>query len=180
MRLLNIIWTTCSEPFSNSAEAWWPDSALIIYWVHWLVAWVAWQFDLIVLNDVLFDDSFSVSSELRLTNCRWIEISLGNESIVAWNMCGCLRRSHCQFMMLIVCSFNIWVQFVSWILPICAHGLCVFSVEVASLRAVGLAIDTPFRPCGLGAVLTELVVIDRMVVRFPMARCIAEVLASLL
>ena len=170
----------CSEMFTSSTETWRSSSAFIIYRVHWLVPRISWQFNLIVFNDVLLDNGVSVSSELWLYYSVWIEVSLWNESVVAWDMRGRLCRSHRQFVMLIVRSCCICTQFVSRVMTICSHWLVVFSVEIAYLGAVGLTIDAPFWPLWFGHVVAELVVICRMVVRFPVTCRITEILSSFL
>ena len=144
------------------------------------MARVAWQFDLVVFDDVLLDNRVSVSSELRLGNSVWIEVSFWNESVVARNMRGRFRRSHGQLVMLIVCSLCISTQFVSWVVAIRSHRFVVFSVEIAYLGTVRLTIDAPFWPLRFGHVVTELIVICRMVVRFPVACRVAEILSGFL
>ena len=126
-----------------SVEAVWSACALVVNRVHWLVASVAWQFNLVVLDDVLLNDGSSVATKLRLLHSFWVEVSLGNKSIVTWNVCCGLGCSHGQLVMLISKSLCIIRQFVSWVLSIGAEGLGVLSVEVTSLGGVSLAVDAP-------------------------------------
>ena len=97
------------------------------------MARVSRQFDLIVFNNVLFDDCVSVASKLRLLNCQWIEVGLGNESIVAWNVGRCFGCAHSQLVVLIGVSVIFLSQFVRRLASVSSKRLRVFSVEVASL-----------------------------------------------
>ena len=144
------------------------------------MALISWQFDTIVLDNVLLDNGSSVSFHLWLFNSKWVEISFRDKSIVAWNVSSCLGSSHSQFVMLIIHSCRVNCQFVLGVRTKCTMWLCVFRVEVSSLRAVSLTIFAPFRPCWFSCMFAELIIINSMIVRCPVWCWITEILASFL
>lgn len=144
------------------------------------MARVARQLDLVVLDHVLFDDCVPVALQLGLLQGRIVEVGLGNETIIAWDVSGCFGCAHCQLVVLVLRPLCLAVQFVPGVLSIGAERFLVFGVEVASLGAVCLTINAPLRPSGFGDWLAELLLIDLRVVRLPVGSAVAQILACLL
>ena len=144
------------------------------------MARVARQLDLVVLDHVLFDDCVPVALELGLLQSHIVEVGLGNETIIAWDVGGCFGCAHCQLVVLVLRPLCLTVQFVAGVLSIRAERFLVFSVEVASLGAVRLTINAPLWPGGFGDWLAELLVVDLRVVRLPVGSAVAQILACLL
>ena len=72
--------------------------APIINSAHGFVALVAWQLDLVVINDILFHDCVAALAtlQLRLAECVLVEVTLWNVAVVAWNVRGYLSGAHGQ------------------------------------------------------------------------------------
>ena len=104
---------------------------------------VAWHLHLIVLNDVLLDDGVAIAERGCLFNSEWVEPGLGDEAIVAGDVCGCLRRAHGQLVVLVHLHFRVSRQLVPWVVAVHADRHLELSLEVAALRRVGLAVVTP-------------------------------------
>ena len=102
--------TESAEALSHRVEAVGPEVALLVDCVHRLVALIPRHFNLVVLNDVLLDDSFSRAKCARLIDCLRVEVCFGDETIVAWNMSCCLRCTNSQIMMLISLLFALLGQ----------------------------------------------------------------------
>ena len=83
------------ECLSSGVEAIWSWCSSLIDSIHWFVTLIAWYLDLVVLNNVLFDDGLSSSELTCLCNSLWIEISLRDEAVISWNVRGGLRGSCC-------------------------------------------------------------------------------------
>ena len=66
------------------------------------MARIPWQLHLVVLNHVLFHDRVSVSLQLGLYQSCIVEISFGNETIIAWNVRGCFGCAHRQLVVLVL------------------------------------------------------------------------------
>ena len=71
-----------------------PDDSLLIDSVCRLVTSIPRHLDRIVLNHVLLDDGLTRAQSRRLTDSRRIEVGLGDEAIVAWDMRRGLGRTH--------------------------------------------------------------------------------------
>jgi len=110
-----------SEVLSLSAETVRSDGSLIVDGAHWLVSGVAWKLDLVVLDNVLFHDCVSVAGESGLSDSKWVEVSLGDETIVAWDVSGGLGRTHAQLVVLVVHSRRVSVELVSGVLAVGAE-----------------------------------------------------------
>ena len=122
------------ECLSSGVEAIWSWSSSLIDSIHWFVTLIAWYLDLVVLNNVLFDDGLSRSELTCLCNSLWIEISLGDEAVISWNVGGGLRSSCCKLVIFIHGLGGICSKFISWVMSKGSQGLLILSVEVASLR----------------------------------------------
>ena len=96
-------WSGCSaELLSSGCKTVWSDASLLVASVHWLVALVAWQFDLIVLDDVLLDDGLSCAELSCLAYCLWVVICSWDEAVIAWDVGGCFCGSCSQLVILVV------------------------------------------------------------------------------
>ena len=74
-----------------------------------LVARVPRNLHLIVLNHVLLDNGLTVAKGGRLLDSGRVEVSLGDEAVVAGDVSRGLCRAHSQFMMFIALHFRlIW------------------------------------------------------------------------
>ena len=104
---------------------------------------VAWHFDLVVLNDVLLDDRVSGTEGGRLLDSTAVKVRLRDESVVAWDMRGRLRRSNGQLVVLVALGLRVTGQLVAGVVPMRTDRRLELGVEVASLRGVGLAVVTP-------------------------------------
>ena len=71
------------ERLTLSAEAAGSICSSIVDDTHRLVARVTWQFDLIVLNNILLNNSLSRLLTLRLINAPTVEVNLRDEAVVA-------------------------------------------------------------------------------------------------
>ena len=81
-----------AEALASRVEAVGPDVAFLVEGSHRLVALVTWHLHLVVLNNVLLDDGLSCAKSACLFNCMRVEICLGDETIVTWNVS---RRLSC-------------------------------------------------------------------------------------
>ena len=95
---------------------------------------IAWYLDLVVLNNVLFDDGLSRPELTSLCNSLWIEISLRDEAVISWNVRGGLCGSCCKLVIFIHGLGGICGKFISWVMSKGSQGLLILSVEIASLR----------------------------------------------
>ena len=59
------------------------------------MAGVSGHLDLVVLDDVLLDDSVASAQGGGLVDGVRVEVGLRNESIIAWDVRGCLCRANC-------------------------------------------------------------------------------------
>ena len=87
---------------SLSIEAVWSDRTLTIDAVGGPVSSISWNFNLVVLNNVLLDDGIAILQCRGLIYSLLIVISLRNEAIITWDM----RRHFC-------CSYGEFVMLVS-------------------------------------------------------------------
>ena len=100
---------------------------------------------MIVLDHVLLDDSVTTAHRGGLLDGRSVEVSLGDESIVAGNMRGGLGRAHGELMVLIALRFAIRWQLVARVVTVRAKRLLELSLEVATLGGVSLSVIRPKR-----------------------------------
>ena len=128
---------------------------------------IAWHLDLIILNDVLFDDGLSCTEWTCLCYSLWVEICLGDEAVISWNVRGSLGSSCRQLMILIQGLCGICSKFISWVVSISSQRLLVLSVEVASLWWIGLSWVGPERSLRFCQRLWKLIFIHCLVVWGP-------------
>ena len=138
-----IFFLLSSELFTSCIETIRANASLQIHSVHWGVSGVAWHFDLVVLNDVLLDDRVPGTEGGRLLDSTAVKVRLRDESVVAWDMRGRLRRSNGQLVVLVALGLRITGQLVAGVVPMRTDRRLELGVEVASLRGVGLAVVTP-------------------------------------
>ena len=62
---------------------------------------VSWNFNLVVLNDVLFDYGVAILQRRGLIYSFLVVIGLGDEAIVPRDMSRHFSRSHCEIMMFV-------------------------------------------------------------------------------
>ena len=130
---------------ASCVEAVGPERSSLIHSAHRLVSRVPWHFNLIVLNDVLLDNSVASTQRRGLLDSARVEVRLRDETVVAWNMRCSLGCANCQLMMLVGLRLGLAWQFRSWVMAVGAERFLELSVEVATLRRVSLAIITPQR-----------------------------------
>ena len=82
------------------------------------MALVTWQFDLIVLDDVLLDDGLSCAKLSGLTYSLRVIICSWDEAVIAWNMSGCFSGSCSQFVILVESLGGVGWEFISWIVTV--------------------------------------------------------------
>ena len=128
-----------AETFSVRVEALGPDRSFLIDAVGRLVAGITRHLDGVVLNHVLLDDSFTCIESTRLVNCSCIEVCLGDEAIVAWDMRSCLGGTHGQLVVLVTLCLRLDRQFVSWVMTMDTERFLELCLEVATLGSVRLA-----------------------------------------
>ena len=100
---------------------------------------------MIVLDDVLLDDCVASAKSCSLLNGRCIEVSLGDETIVPWNMRRGLSRTNCELVVLVALSVSICWKLVARVVTICADRLLELCLEVAALGRVCLSVVGPKR-----------------------------------
>ena len=90
----------------------------IVDYTHRLVSLVARQLNLIVLNNILFNDGLSRLLALRLVDHGAVEIDRRNEAIVAWNMFRDLGGANTQLVNFIVLLGSLVAKDVSWVVAL--------------------------------------------------------------
>lgn len=135
---------------------------------------VAWHFDTVVLNHILLDDGVADSKSRGLRDSLCVEVGLGDESIVAWDVGSGLRSSHGQLVVLVRLVLGITGQFVARVVPISTHRFLELSLEVASLRGVCLARVRPYGSLRHGDGLRHLLFIRHLRVSLPVLRSVAD------
>ena len=103
------------------------------------MALVSRNLHLVVLNDVLLDDSFSRAKCARLIDCLRVEVCFRDETIVAWNMGRGLRCTNSQFVVLVALLFALAGQLVARVMAVGTYRLLELSLEVSTLAGVRLA-----------------------------------------
>ena len=78
------------ECFSLWIKAMRPNITSVIEYTHRFVSLVSWNSGLEILSNVVFDNSLPSISSLALRKRRWVQISLWNITIVAWDMISSL------------------------------------------------------------------------------------------
>ena len=94
-----------SEALSIYIQAVGPDHASLVSAICRLVARVPRNLHRIVLNHVLLDNGVTGAQGGGLLDGTRIEVGLGDEAVVAWDVCSRLCRAHCQFVMLVPLRF---------------------------------------------------------------------------
>lgn len=109
-----------------------------------------------------------------MINSRRVEIGSWDEAIVARNVRSCLSSAHGELMVLIALTVGIRRQFIARVVAVSAMGHLILSVEVSSLRSIGLTWVGPqwlFRDCD-GSCHLRFICIH--VVRLPVLRSVAD------
>ena len=73
---------------------------------------------MVVLDDVLLDDSLSRAKSACLIDGLRVEVCLGDETIVAWNMGRGLRCTNSQFVVLVALLFALAGQLVARVMAV--------------------------------------------------------------
>lgn len=156
------------EALTIGVEALWSDCTVLIDTIGGFVTSITWNLDRVILNHILLDDCLAGAKRARLVNCMRIEVSLGDESIVAGNVRCRLGRAHRQLMMLVACSGRISGKFIAWVVTVNAYRFLELSLVVASLGGVGLAWVRPDGALRNRDRCSHLRIIGVEVVRLPM------------
>jgi len=98
----HIIKSSSVESFSFGGQAFRSDGASVVDGAHGHVALVARQLHLVVFHDVLFYDGISVDCTSAMFNSNGVDISAGQETIIARDMVGSLSGANGQIMELIL------------------------------------------------------------------------------
>ena len=127
-----------AEALASSVQAVGSDVTLLVLGIHRLVALVSRNLHLVVLDDVLLDDSLSRAKCARLIDCLRVEVCLGDETIVAWNMSCCLRCTNSQIMVLISLLFAVLGQLSARVMTMGTYRHLELSMKVSTLASVRL------------------------------------------
>ena len=133
------------EGLTLGAETAWSVSSSIVDDAHRLVSLVARQLNLIVLNNILLDDSLSRLLALRLVDDSAIKIDGRNEAIVAWNVLGHLGRANAQVINFVVLLGGVVAHDIAWVVAFLTEGISEFGEVSAARRTIRLSIDGPER-----------------------------------
>lgn len=127
-----------------SGQTIWSNRAAVIDCAHGHVAAVSWQFDRVVLNDILLDNGVATRTlQLGLLERLVVEVALRNVAIVARNVRSNLGRANGQFMSLIGHLSSVVRQLVSRVCAKFAKALMILCVEEGALTDVCFAGKTP-------------------------------------
>ena len=108
------------EFLSCGTQAIWTNNTFVVNGRHRLVTRVSWELDLVILDNVLFDDGVPVALESGLVQCELIKVGLWDESVVTWNMRSGLCRSHCELVPLIFHLLTVLAKLISWVITVCS------------------------------------------------------------
>ena len=131
------------EAFTSCAKAIWSQSSSIIHNAHSLVSLIAWKFNWLIFNNILFDNGFSCFLTFWLLNCILININVRYETIVAWNMVGHLGGSDRKLKVSICLLCSIMRQNISWVVTMVSVWVSEFCLILSSWWAISLSIDGP-------------------------------------
>ena len=107
-----------AEALACSVQAVGSDVTLLVLGIHRLVALVSRNLHLVVLDDVLLDDSLSRAKSACLIDGLRVEVRLGDETIVAWNMGRGLRCTNSQFVVLVALLFALAGQLIARVMAV--------------------------------------------------------------
>ena len=82
------------QSFTVSSQTRGTRHSSIVERAHGQVAGISWNLDLVILTNVLLDDSGTARFEGRLLKSSSIEISFRKETVVAGNVFGNFRSSN--------------------------------------------------------------------------------------
>ena len=169
-----------SESFALSHQAVGSDSTLFVDSIHGFVAWVAWNLNLIVLDDVLLDDCVASAKSCSLLNGSCIEVSLGDETIVSWNVSRRLSGSNSELVVLVALGVSFRWQLVARVVTVCADRLLELCLEVAALGGVCLSVVGPKGSFGHSHGVSHLRFICHLGVCLPVSSSTNGLVSSLL
>ena len=132
-----------SEGFTICVKTVGSESSPFIYSIHWFCTGVAWHFDLVVLNDVLLDNGVSIAEGRSLCNGIVVEVSLGDETIVAWDVSCSFCGSHGELVVLVALRLSIRGKLDARVVTVGADGSLELGLIVAALGRVSLTVITP-------------------------------------
>ena len=124
-------------------EAVGPERSSLIHSTHRFVSRVPWHFNLIVLNDVLLDNGVSIAEGRSLCNGIFVEVSLGDETIVAWDVSCSFCGSHGELVVLVALRLSFSGKLDARVVTVGTDGSLELGLIVAALRRVGLTVITP-------------------------------------
>lgn len=96
-----------------------------------------------ILNNILLNNRLSCIHALGLVITFFIEINLGNESIVAWNMRRYLSWANRKFINFVFLFHRLISKDVSWVVAVRSKWVGKFTCPSASGWAISLTIDGP-------------------------------------
>ena len=122
-----------SELLTHRVQTVGSDGSFLVGAAHRLVALVPWHLHRIVLNNVLLNNGITIAQSRGLGNGACVEVRLGDEAIVAWNVSRCLGRAHSQLVMLIGLALGLAREFGTRVVAMSANRLLELGLEVATL-----------------------------------------------
>jgi hypothetical protein len=145
------------EAFSLRVEAVGAGDTSVVDCGHGFVALVAWQFHLVVLNNILLDDCVTALRvfEFRLGKSFSIEVALRDETIVAGDVRCHLGSSHGQVMAGVGLLISLVGQLLAGVASVRSVRQIVFRREVGTAGSIGFTGQTPHRGSRLGSLLVK-------------------------
>jgi len=106
---------------------------VVVDCAHGLVTTVSGELDLVIFNYILLKNGLPVLPiQTRLLKCLRIEVTLGNESVVARNVGSSLSSSHGQLMHLIGLLFGVSRQKIGGIVTVLAERIGVLGLVICA------------------------------------------------
>jgi hypothetical protein len=134
------------EWLAGCTQALWSYASSVVDHAHGLMALVARQLDMLIFNDILFNDGLSQLLSLRLLQSRCVNVCVGNKATVSWNVSCHFLSAHCQSIRCVLLLDWLGSQNFSWVITICTYVGVELSVVLSSWRTVTDSVDTPCWP----------------------------------
>ena len=110
--------SSSSKLLSSCVKTVWSNITFLIASIHWLVTLISWQLNLIVFDNILFDDGLSCAKLSSLSYSSRVVICFRDEAVISWNVRSSFSCSCGQFMVFVECFCCICGELVSWIVSI--------------------------------------------------------------
>ena len=133
------------ERLSLGAQTLWSYVTSVVDGTHGLVTLVAWNTDVLVLHDVLFDYGLSQGLALRLLDRCLVEFCLRNESTIAWDVVSHLLSANGQLVLLVLLLGRVQGQDVLWVVPVGSNRVSELGLVGAARRGVTYPVHAPQR-----------------------------------